>query len=1650
MRETSSDHSVSIRTYCANKSRYPASAFRPNLNLPHFSKLLHNTTINDGASSGTSSHKRKAVDPALSIRRAKRTKTSRGSHDYDDESSESDSVNPFVGQDYPKLVVFRKAKGVNEVVPILRHVLNIQYTKQDEHRAGLKQPDVETFQAWDNEDTYLQKVLYALSEPLTSRRTIDLGKVRFGEFDGGAVGVSQADQNTWLFRVPSLFVDGESNDLRETTSRDLLLASLSLQDLGLAHVDALLRVVIYPPDNNLTLPFTLQLEFVASLILPPALDRNLHGASNRKSLLAREDAQRRLLRAAYLPHDVISENVNNPINISSLYSILGAAQPVSSKEADIAMQPRALIPTLLPFQRRSVAWMLSKEGMTVSADGSIVPHSSSNGFSFWEEIKEGEHVWYMNRLSGELSEHRPDVPVALGGILAEEPGLGKTVETIALILLSPAPPEYNPTMSWWDPDASLEIKAVKTTLIVTPPSLASQWKEELEAHAPSLKVLIYEGWSKVKVPITKNDVALHRLSQIKLDDKKAKRRRSKSTGKRKAVYDESDTDDEYAQPDSSNDDGDALDWCNYVHGYDVVITTYQTLRSDFNVALPAPKRPRRADVTYATEERPRSPLVMVEWRRVVMDEVQMVGGGKAEEMVSLIPRLSSFAVSGTPAKANIADLIHVLKFLRVDKVVGSPRLWERLLKSGFTEDFTAFLQHYAIRTIKSEITTELTIPQQTRYLVGIELGKVERHVYDQTLEAILLGLGLDARGVAASTGWQVDSTILRSSIRRLRGICTHPQVGQLQRKGDGLYKPGALKTMDAVLATMREQNWRNLMEEWKSKIQSLVRYAQLQQQDGSNGARYQHTLKTLQSAETETHKHSQEIQSALAKHDIKGKAMKEEASLLRQTRDISIDPTDNKGKGKYRERTEDSESEDGDDPEEDDLPKTPAGEEHRAKRRAIKQRLREAQLLLHRVKFLQGDVHHVLGNAPEEDAAYQAAENLRRDLLRATEEDAKNAVVLLRDNASKKGLSHDELLIGLPLLGQGGVRYADLMDEVNTLIEDVLNEQSDLIWEWRERIVSLLTQGLTPGEDQADGEEYQRTLEDQGEAETYLQAYAALLADRRVALVNERTLLAAHDDREKHLRRTKAALNATLFTEEDGIEMPEGLNMKPEHEVLHKELSDRRKDILSELQGRAIKSILVDLNAASARILQKSTPEKIILLDAVEIIRRLISDQNTLQDKLDADLALLRRAFNQRIVYFRQLQEISDSVAEAEWEEESLIAALQACELDRAGLEAKINTTRARQRYLDNLVSNQDDEAVDDDDKACILCRCEFTRGYITQCAHVFCELCMKAWLQRKEGKTCPVCRVPVNSDTTQRFTVNSVDMEPPPKLVAGEPAPQSSRKIFYNMIVSDSSVFADIQNMETYGDFGSKIQTLVRHLLFLKLTDPGAKSIVFSAWADSLHIVEWALQRNGIRCLRIDQKSKNESAPHKFRTDPEILALLLHGERENAGLNLTCASRVFLLESVVQHSFEIQAIARIDRLGQTRPTEVYCYYAEDTIERNILDLASRKGLSLYTQENSVGTLNVSPFSEDNSKTIDDPQRKKALQKGDFIHKVDDMLAILFPHMYEDLEYLLPPVAVVPDVSLVDEDVEMRNVEPSQRISRGVEKNAIAGPSRLS
>ncbi|KAG5643859.1 hypothetical protein DXG03_009543 [Asterophora parasitica] len=1649
MRNCFSHHSESLQAKVSDIWPYNRQeTFRPWLNIQALHELLQITSSNDTPDIETSTGKGKKRAAKPPSRASKRVRTDAGAV-TPRTASGSTTLSSIESRDfdwprmnYPKLPYLSSTSQTpgGQLVPAIQHIYEIQYSTS---------PEADRSADWKVEEDYLVDMIKDLQG--TETRTIDLGDVDFVKYRDRLVLVSPMLKNRepWCLLLPLINddIDLVWYDLSSELVRDPMRAAYILKFAGRAAIQARLKIVVLPQKDT-PLPFQLHVETSVSLCVP-----QIHAPFPRPDPKMKssevEDAQRRLLEHLYPSEAVTPASFDGSTNIPFFYSVLQPAPPLPSVHIQEALQPIDLVPTLLPFQRRSVSWLLAREGKTVTPAGDVVPINTAEEFSFWDRIEEGNMTWYLNRLSGMLADSPPEYEVpTLGGILAEEPGLGKTLESIALIFMNPSPPERNPSVTRWDPAAKLDVKAIKdlsqyheqSTLIVTPPALASQWVDELAAHAPSLKVMTYDGWSKVPVPITSTQVEAAKLEHLKKKKKTAHNGSKKpvSNTKRRVTkqslvddFDMDIDDDGASKPGSGSDSASSeteteeiQDWFAYVNSFDVVITTYTVLRSDFNVALAAPIRPRREDVVYSTVERTRSPLVMVEWNRVIMDEVQMVGGGKVEDMVSLIPRLSSFAVSGTPARQQVPDLIHVLKFLRVDNIVGSTKLWNRLVSTGFgAAHFAAMFQAYGIRTLKANVKEELTIPQQTRYLVNITLGPVEKHVYDQALEAALQGLGLDARGVAASEGWQIDGTVLRSALRRLRGICTHPQVGQLQRPGDRLFKPGAVKTIDDVLQNMQETNWRTMMDDHKSKVQALIRIAQLQTQDENDRDRFRHALDTLIDAEREASALLDESQAALDKYNAKKRQLKNDPS----TGDIS-----DKGRGRQRdvsEEPEDLSDEDDDEDSEDEDIDSPQGAEGK-KRGALQNRLRECRIALHRAKFLQGDMYHALGpdHSAAEDAAYGAAEKIRRELLKGTEDDATRAMALLTTDASRKNLSKDTLMIQESLLDDSRLipllnaytptktemktkpkpykvtmferisASADLIDEANSIIDTVLNEQSDLLWEWRSHMTSLLTEKLASSEDQPDGDEYQRTLDNQGEAETYLQSYTALLADRRQALLNERTLLAAHDVREKKLRHTKAAIRAANVLKEV-LYISEEIEVQPEHEVLHLQLSRKRKDLLDLLNGRAIKSVLVALNNAATRITKDTDPEKITLKEAVAVLRGLIAEQGPLMDKLEADLVLIRKAFNHRILYFRQLQEISDTVAEVVWDG-TVIEALLQTTLEKNELDAEINKSRARQRYLGNLTKNKQDGIKDEDDE------------------------------------------IAIDPDTIERFT-NAPDKSEEGKNAQrnpnGEQAPKSRRQITYNMI--DPNLFNEIKSMESFGDFGSKIQTLICHLTYLENTDPGAKSIVFSAWADSLLIMERALKANGIRCLRIDQKSKGESAAKRFKSDPEILVLLLHGERENAGLNVTCASRVFLLESVVHHGFEIQAIARIDRMGQTRPTEVYCYYAEDTVERNILDLAARQGLSLYTKENSAGTLNVSSFSSDaETKLVDSPKKKK-VQKGDFIFKMDDMLAILFPHMYEELEYLIP------------EDAEMESPAASQSsplmTARGQPANAVAGPSRF-
>ena len=96
--------------------------------------------------------------------------------------------------------------------------------------------------------------------------------------------------------------------------------------------------------------------------------------------------------------------------------------------------------------------------------------------------------------------------------------------------------------------------------------------------------------------------------------------------------------------------------------------------------------------------------------------------------------------------------------------------------------------------------------------------------------------------------------------------------------------------------------------------------------------------------------------------------------------------------------------------------------------------------------------------------------------------------------------------------------------------------------------------------------------------------------------------------------------------------------------------------------------------------------------------------------------------------YFRQLQEISDSVIEA-GAERGIAEALTESKAAIDSSEVKINSLQSHQRYLDNLSGA---DVTGEEDDACIVCRfveqfsfasrflcsfprCEFLTGFITR-----------------------------------------------------------------------------------------------------------------------------------------------------------------------------------------------------------------------------------------------------------------------------------------------------------------------------------------------
>lgn len=489
---TTSQHNESIRTRASDVwQRHHGANFRPILNLQALANLIQiaakhgaqNVTLE---STSDGNDKKRSISPTPPERSSKRRKASNGASvtatgNSSSSAASHDDHSEFTWSKakYPLLIssISRKTEVVKntEDVRVFQHVFDMHYnSRSSELSRDADDEQAEENDLWQSEERDLHTLLRGLFPSMTGPISVDLGTVTLVEHHGRLIGISEVlssrfGTEDWLLILPRLTHDMDLDALDHSSRlvEDLIMACHILQTMQRITIDTHLRLTVLPPSaydtEQCELPFRLELDFNVSLLIPTIFEP-LPRKETKKKVLEAEDAQRRLLSFLYPSLHNSPPSFSGVSNIPYFYSILGPAPALPSTVNADALQPKDLRPTLLPFQRRSLAWLLQREGKTFNSDGDLVSSESPN-FSFWETVEEGNYTWFYDRLSGAIAATQPSWTPALGGILAEEPGLGKTLEMISLIIMNPAPPAWNPTLTRWDPEARMDIKAIKVSTL---------------------------------------------------------------------------------------------------------------------------------------------------------------------------------------------------------------------------------------------------------------------------------------------------------------------------------------------------------------------------------------------------------------------------------------------------------------------------------------------------------------------------------------------------------------------------------------------------------------------------------------------------------------------------------------------------------------------------------------------------------------------------------------------------------------------------------------------------------------------------------------------------------------------------------------------------------------------------------------------------------------------------------------------------------------------------------------------------------------------------------------------------------------------------------------------------------------------------------
>lgn len=156
--------------------------------------------------------------------------------------------------------------------------------------------------------------------------------------------------------------------------------------------------------------------------------------------------------------------IYNPRDVQDVVNKFVAGEEALSK-MPLADQPAMVATVLLPYQRQGLQWMLDHESPKLPTG------NSDDVVQLWKHSR----GIYTN-IATSFSVSEPPI-LASGGIIADAMGLGKTLQTISLIVADP-------------------YKSREPTLVICPLSVMSNWSGQAAYHIKTkhqLRVLTYHG-----------------------------------------------------------------------------------------------------------------------------------------------------------------------------------------------------------------------------------------------------------------------------------------------------------------------------------------------------------------------------------------------------------------------------------------------------------------------------------------------------------------------------------------------------------------------------------------------------------------------------------------------------------------------------------------------------------------------------------------------------------------------------------------------------------------------------------------------------------------------------------------------------------------------------------------------------------------------------------------------------------------------------------------------------------------------------------------------------------------------------------------------------------------------------------------------------